>query len=332
MLKKTIIVLMGLFAAAIIVPYVWIGLEDKPFDDDARALASGQFATLTSGKLHYVWVEPAPETANGETVVMLHGLYIPHFMFVRNAEALAAAGYRVLLPDQFGHGFSDRPTEEYDQDFFEREVEELLDATGVDQQFYLAGQSTGAMVATLYASRHADRIKGLLLIVPAGLRMHGRDDDLVSKILRTPIAGDWLWRIAGRRQLRAPSPPPCDVCGNSPLLGDPYIQAEYRGYFPAMLNILRHFSLRHQDAVYTSAGDAGFPILAVFGGKDETVHIDSVNAFSAAAPSAELVVIENGDHAMNFRKFEAVNPVLLSFLADLNAAEESGSSEQVVSE
>jgi pimeloyl-ACP methyl ester carboxylesterase len=335
MVKKTVIFLAAVIAAALVIPYLWIGMGDKPFDDEARALAPGQFAELTSGKLHYVWVEPAPEAANGETIVMLHGLYIPHFMFAQNAEALSAAGYRVLLPDLFGHGFSDRPTEKYDQAFFERQLRELLDATGVDKPFYLAGQSTGAMAATLYASQHPDQIKGLMLIVPAGLRMHGPDDDLISNILRTPIAGDWLWRIVGRRNLLAPWKPPCDVCGDGPLLGDPYIQTEYRGYFPAMLNILRHFPLRDQDDVFKAAGDAGFPMLAIFGGKDETVHIDSAAAFATAAPNAELVIIENGDHAMNFRKSEAVNPVLLSFLAGLNPAlpaDEVSISEETASE
>jgi pimeloyl-ACP methyl ester carboxylesterase len=335
MLKKIILVLAVVIAAAFIGSYVWIGVGDKPFDDEARGRAPGEFVELTSGKLHYVWVEPAPEVANGETIVMLHGLYIPHFMFAQNAEALAGAGYRVLLPDLFGHGFSDRPTEKYDQAFFERQVRELLDATGVEKPFYLAGQSTGAMAATLYASQHPDEIKGLMLIVPAGLRMHGRDDDLISNILRTPVTGEWLWRVVGRRQLLAPWKPPCDECGDGPLLGDPLIQAEYRGYFPAMLNILRHFPLRGQDDIFKAAGDAEFPMLAIFGDKDETVHIDSADVFAAAAPSAELVIIENGDHAMNFRKSEVVNPVLLSFLSDLNpvaSIDEPGASEEVASE
>ncbi len=335
MLNKIIIVLAAVIATAFIVPYIWIGMGDKPFHDEARARAPGEFVALTSGKLHYVWVEPAPEAANGETIIMLHGLYIPHFMFAQNAEALAGAGYRVLLPDLFGHGFSDRPAEKYDQAFFERQVRELLDATGVEKPFYIAGQSTGAMAATLYASQHPDRIKGLMLIVPAGLRMHGRDDDLVSSILRTPIAGEWLWRVVGRRQLLAPWKPPCDECGDGPLLGDPFIQAEYRGYFPAMLNILRHFPLRSQDDIFKAAGDSGFPMLAIFGGQDETVHFDSADVFAAAAPNAELVIIENGDHAMHFRKSEEVNPVLLSFLAGLNSvapADEMGASEEMANE
>ncbi len=334
MFKKTIIALV-VVAAALIIPYMWIGMGDKPFDDEVRARAPGQFAELTSGKLHYVWIKPTPEVANGETIVMLHGLYIPHFMFAQNAEALAAAGYRVLLPDLFGHGFSDRPTESYDQAFFEREVRELLNATGVDEPFYLAGQSTGGMAATLYASQHPDQIKGLMLIVPAGLKMHGRDDDIISNILRTRIAGEWLWRVLGRRQLLAPWKPPCGECGDGPLLGDPLVQAEYRGYFPAMLNILRHFPLRDQDPIYYAAGEAGFPMMAIFGGKDETVHINSTDTFAAAAPNAELVIIENGDHAMHFRKSEAVNPVLLSFLSGLNAAEpadEMGVSEEIANE
>ena len=133
MLKKILLGLGLLLAAAIIVPYVWIGMDDKPFDDAARAKAPGEFAQLSNGKLHYVWVEPAAEAANGETVVMLHGLYVPHFMFAQNAKALAGAGYRVLLPDHFGHGFSDRPAGKYDAAFFAAEIEELLAKLDIDE-------------------------------------------------------------------------------------------------------------------------------------------------------------------------------------------------------
>ncbi len=98
-------------------------MGDKAFDDEARSCAPGQFSELTSGKLQYVWGELTPGAVNGESIFMLHGLYISHFMFAQNAEALAGAGYRVLLPDWLGPaGLSDRPTEKYDPAFFELQV------------------------------------------------------------------------------------------------------------------------------------------------------------------------------------------------------------------
>lgn len=315
MFKKILIGTGVLLLAAIIIPFVWIGMGDKSFNDDIRALAPGQFAELSEGKLHYVWVEPAPETANGETVVMLHGLYIPHFMFAQNAEVLSDAGYRVLLPDHFGHGFSDRPGVKYDTAFFGAEVGELLTELDVDEPVYLAGQSTGGLIAAQFTAMHPEQVKGLVLIVPAGLRMHGEADDFISDVLRTPLVGEWFWRVVVRKALKGDWGPPCDECGTGPLLGDPYVQAEYRGYFPAMLNILRNYKLRDQDADYRALGETGVPTIAIFGDKDETVHIDSAGVLADLAPGIEIVILENADHAMNFRKSEVVTPLLLSFLA-----------------
>jgi pimeloyl-ACP methyl ester carboxylesterase len=220
MFKKILIGIGLLVVAAIVIPYVWIGMGDKPFNDEARALAPGEFAELSDGKLHYVWVEPAPETANGETVIMLHGLYVPHFMFAQNAEGLAGDGYRVLLPDHYGHGFSDRPRGKYDAALFERELSGLVSELDLDTPFFLAGQSTGGMIATQYTAAHPEQVKGVMLIVPAGLRMHGEADDPMSKLLRAPAVGDWMWRILARPALRKPVSPPCEACGIGKLLGD----------------------------------------------------------------------------------------------------------------
>ncbi len=222
--KWTMIGVVTLVISAIAIPYVWVLANEKPFDDRARALAPGKFVELTSGKLHYLWVEPAPENANDETIVMLHGLYLPNFVFKQNAEALAGAGYRVLLLDHFGHGFSDRPRENYDSVFFVREVSELLDAVGVDTPVYLAGQSMGGMIATHFATAHPERVKALLLMVPAGLRLTGSDDDFMSNTLRIPIIGDWVWTVVVRRLLLTPQPI-CETCGEGRLVGNFYLQS-----------------------------------------------------------------------------------------------------------
>ena len=220
----------------------------------------------------------------------------------------------MLLPDHFGHGFSDRPAGKYDADFFAAEVKELLAKLDIDEPIYLAGQSTGSLIAAQYTAAHPEQVKGLMLIVPAGIRMHGEADDMMAKLIRTPVIGGWIWRVLARRALKAGNPPPCDVCGNGPLMGDPHIQAEYSGYFPAMLSILRHFPLRGQDEDFRALGRTGVPTIAIFGGKDDVVHIGSIDVLAGLAPGIEIVTVDTGDHAMNFRKAEAINPLLLAFL------------------
>lgn len=314
MLKKIGLGLLIILALLIIVPYIMIGAKDKSPNDDFRALAPGQFAQLSDGKIHYSWTEPTAENTNGKTVVMLHGLYVPQMMFVNNAEALARAGYRVLLIDHYGHGYSDRPREKYTRAFFDREVSELLDAAGVDQPFILAGQSMGGLIAAQFTAAHPEKVEQLILFVPAGLKLYGTDDNFGAKLLRTPGVGEWLWRVVARKAMMTPPPPPCDVCGKGKLPGDVYEQARYKGYFPAMLSILRHFNLRRQDIYYEKVGQNGTPVLAFFGEQDGTVHIESAKRLETAIPHATIIIMPDGDHALNFRHADKVNAQLLNYL------------------
>jgi len=315
MLKKISLGILLVLALLITIPYIVIGAKDKPITDDVRAQAPGQFAQLTDGKLHYTWFEPATKNANGQTVVMLHGLYVPQLMFISNAQALAGAGYRVLLVDHFGHGYSDRPSGDYTRDFFAREVNEILEAVHIDGPIILAGQSMGGLIATQFTAAHPEKVDRLILFVPAGLEMHGPDDNLGAKLLRTPVLGEWLWRVAGRKAILAPRSPPCDVCGTGELLDDVYEQAKYKGYFPAMLNILRNFTMRDQDIYFEQVGQSGVPVLAIFGKRDETVHIDSAARFKKAMPGAQIIIMPDGDHAMNIRHDAKVNAHILAYLS-----------------
>jgi len=56
---------------------------------------------------------------------------VPQYVFSQTAAALIDSGYRVLLFDHFGHGYSDRPVAEYDADFFDQQMIEVLDELGL---------------------------------------------------------------------------------------------------------------------------------------------------------------------------------------------------------
>jgi len=322
MLKKIgwgFLVLLGLLIIGAFISYFVVGSKDLALSDEVRMQAPGQFADLTDGKIHYVWVEPEPQNANGEIVVMGHGLYVPHFMFAKNAQGLSEAGYRVLMYDHFGHGYSDRPTRDYNAALFNREVGELLQAVEINQPVILAGQSMGGLISARFAATHPEKVKKLVLFVPAGLALHGREKSFAATLLRTPLIGEWIWRMLARKALTSPWKPACDVCGKGKLLGDAHIQTKYKGYFPAMLNILRHFNLRDQDTIYAQLESNGTDVLAFFGQRDTTVHIDSAERLAAAVPSAKIIVMENGDHALNIRHWQEVNTMLL---AELSGAEQ----------
>jgi pimeloyl-ACP methyl ester carboxylesterase len=62
-----------------------------------------QFVTTNGIRMHYV------EQGSGPLVVMCHGWPESWYSYRHQVSALAAAGYRVVAPDQRGYGQTDKP-------------------------------------------------------------------------------------------------------------------------------------------------------------------------------------------------------------------------------
>ncbi|GIE93728.1 alpha/beta fold hydrolase [Paractinoplanes rishiriensis] len=94
------------------------------------------------------------------TVLLLHGLAGSATEMVPLARGIAAAGYRVLVPDQRGHGHSTRRPDDVSRAAYVRDAVALLD----DGPAWLVGQSMGAHTAMLTAAARPDLCRGLVII------------------------------------------------------------------------------------------------------------------------------------------------------------------------
>ena len=104
---------------------------------------------------------------DGPLFVYLHGLLLDSGINRGIAEALADRGHRVALLDLLGHGRSDAPLHaaEYRIDTYADQVFALLDELG-ERSAVLGGLSLGANVSLFAASRHPERVAGLVLEMP----------------------------------------------------------------------------------------------------------------------------------------------------------------------
>ena len=106
---------------------------------------------------------------SGDRVLLwLHGLLLDANLSRGLAEALAAKGNRVVLLDLLGHGRSDKPRDPtaHRMDLHVEQVVCLLDELGVDQAV-LGGVSLGGDVGLLTAVAAPERVRGLILDMPA---------------------------------------------------------------------------------------------------------------------------------------------------------------------
>jgi pimeloyl-ACP methyl ester carboxylesterase len=101
----------------------------------------------------------------GKPVVLLHGF--PEFWYGwrRQIPALAAAGYRVIVPDQRGYNLSEVPkgVRAYRSEELVADVLGLLDHFGYER-VRLAGHDWGAAVAWSLAIHHPDRLEKLAIL------------------------------------------------------------------------------------------------------------------------------------------------------------------------
>ena len=112
---------------------------------------------LNAGDFHYV----SYGDRAGMPLVLLHGMPSDCSTWAEVAPDLAA-GYRVIVPDQRGHGGSAR-TGTYSLEEMREDVGELADALDLGR-FVLGGHSMGGTVATLFGERYPGRLAGLILV------------------------------------------------------------------------------------------------------------------------------------------------------------------------
>lgn len=111
---------------------------------------------------------PAQGQVNGRTALLLHGRNFPSSYWQPVIQALSAAGYRVVVPDQLGFGKSAKPVGPYSFDTMAADTVALLDSLGLARVDVVA-HSMGGMLAVRLARNAPSRVNSLVLEAPIGL-------------------------------------------------------------------------------------------------------------------------------------------------------------------
>ena len=127
----------------------------------------GHYAQCANGyRMHYL------DEGEGEVVVFLHGSgpgASGYSNFKGNYPALVAAGYRCIVPDLVGYGYSDKPDDvDHPLSFFVECVKQTLDVIGVSH-CSIVGNSLGGAIALGLALEYPQLVSKLVLMAPGGL-------------------------------------------------------------------------------------------------------------------------------------------------------------------
>jgi pimeloyl-ACP methyl ester carboxylesterase len=126
--------------------------------DDPYAF-NHRFAEVNGIRMHFV------DEGKGPLVILLHGFPFLWYLWRHQIRALAAAGYRVVAPDQRGYGQTGQPSALIDYDITRvvGDVVGLMKALG-EKSAVIVGQDWGSWIAYFSVVMRPDLFRGIAMM------------------------------------------------------------------------------------------------------------------------------------------------------------------------
>jgi pimeloyl-ACP methyl ester carboxylesterase len=307
-LFKKIIVVLALLILLLLIPYWAFNEESKTLDDNIRQGLPGQFIKLSDGYVHYELSGPD----DGPVVVLIHGISTPYFIWDDAQSALTKAGFRVLRYDLYGRGFSDRPNVTYDEQLFDRQLLELLSALKIREPADLVGSSLGGAIAVIFAARHPEKARKLLLIAPAGYPVNL---PLAGRVVHLPVVGDYLTYAFGNPIMLRGFKNYFSKLDKLSAFSEKYRQqTQYCGFKRAILSTLRNFNLDDQKKAYEAVGKQGRQVMLIWGREDKIIPFSNNEMIRAVIRDVDFHAIDAAGHLPHYEAPEKVNPLTVEFM------------------
>ncbi|MBL4812969.1 MAG: alpha/beta hydrolase [Rhodobacteraceae bacterium] len=285
-----LLILLGFFLAL-----PWLAEGRRPLPDLKRA--PGKIAQLPGGDTHYRWYGPV----RGPVIVAVHGLSTPSPVWDGITDGLTQLGYRVLVYDLYGRGFSAPfatggpfAAAKQDSAHFLSQLEELIADQGLDDGITILGFSMGGAIATALAAARPELVDQVILIAPCGMAQ--LDETAAQRFARkVPFLGDWLHlameplKITTAQRRTQLSGPPGFAEGQR-------IAQKQRGYFPALLASRRGIIQELMEQEHRQISKTGQELAAVWAADDAVVPVSGLGQLSQWNRAARQEMVEGAGH------------------------------------
>ena len=277
----------------------------------------GGWASLSDGNIYFRWFFPKEKTSNDQTIVLVHGFSTPSFVWGGLIKNFCNSGFKVLVYDHFGRGFSERPIINYDKELYVRSLKELIDHQSVEEKVHLVGYSMGGPIVGYFAEQYPDKTRSMSLIAPAGFQqsMSG-----VNSWTIKPIIGEWFWHVfnnriygVGRMSETTHSEDPLSI-NEEEFLDNFNRQLVFTGFTESLLSTVRNFNLFDCRRMYKDVGNLAIPTFVIWGKIDGVVPYSSSLNLKECIPHSELLTIEEGTHDITYRQPTEVGNAINNFL------------------
>lgn len=295
----TLIGLMGIY-------FLFPGVTCDLLQKAERSLAGLSQHSIDVNGMHIEYLEGG----QGDVLVLLHGFGANKDNWTRFGRHLTSH-FRLIVPDLPGSGQSSAaPDGNYKIGIQAERVRKFVRKLGI-KSFHLGGNSMGGYIAGVYASRHPNDLKSLLLIAPAGVASSEK-----SEMIHLLLEG-------GPNPLVVESMEEYDHLLEFVFVKRPFIP--YPVKYVLAQEAIRHRSLNHKifkqlhsslETVHLEKLLKGgkVPTLILWGEKDRVLHVSGSEILESVMPEAKAQIMENIGHVPMIEKPRKTAQLYLEFL------------------
>ncbi|KAF5354596.1 hypothetical protein D9758_011185 [Tetrapyrgos nigripes] len=278
----------------------------------------GGYARFPYGKVKYWMLGPE----DGKKIVLIHGLSIPALIWKDVAPGLAARGYRVLLYDLYGRGYSDAPQTTYDTTLYVTQLALLMQHIKWEKA-HVFGVSMGGALTAAFTANFPELVEDRVVVVASAGLIKTSDLSRTTKVMSSPLVqtltSSWLARKFIQRltdSANETSDKPVDPIQEIVRLQSAHLS----GYNAAISSSLRDGPVRGEEDSFKSDVWKGRRLLIIHGTKDNTVpykyaaQIQSL--VNASGCDAQLVTIEGAGHDLTVSHPDEIVQNMTKFLSD----------------
>lgn len=257
-------------------------------------------ARLPTSETFYV------DEGTGTPIVLIHGMGGDHTVWDLQAARLQGR-FRIVRPDNLGHGRSAKPPGPWTFSQFSRQIAELLDSLSI-RRAVICGFSLGGSIGEAVALDYPDRVAGLIVVSSVCARTEAEQEAVDRRVVQVAEGGPpavvdgalkrWFTETFSREH------PEVIEYWRKRLLANergPYLEA-YRLYSDVDRQLLHRI------------GGIKAPTLIVTGDKDPGQTPRMAHEMSRRIPGSEVRIFQGIPHMLTIEAADNLNAAIADFV------------------
>ncbi|MGB5364800.1 MAG: alpha/beta hydrolase [Polyangiales bacterium] len=227
--------------------------------------------------------------------------------FKGNYPLLAERGYRTIVPDTMGYGYSTKPEEgAFSLDDVAAQYKALLDSLGIDR-ITVIGNSQGGAIAITMALNYPDLVAKLVLMAPGGLESRETYMDMegikamIRVLYKEGISKETLRKVF-RLQLHDES-----------KVTDEVIEERFQIAMTQHKDNLARIRVANQE---DRLSEIQCPVLCFWGANDKFCPVSGASKIASRCANSRTVLISSCGHWVMVEYAKLFNDLTLQFLED----------------